>query len=42
MVPEGLTFEGRPQLVARMRGKAAVARCCSRAIDVVDVEPRAD
>jgi acetylornithine deacetylase len=43
MVPEELTFEGRPQLVARMRGTGGGRTLLLNGhVDVVDVEPRAD
>jgi acetylornithine deacetylase len=43
MVPEGLTFEGRPQLVARFRGNGGGRTLLLNGhVDVVDVEPRAD
>ena len=42
MVPEELTFEGRPQLVARMRGTGGGRTLLLNGhVDVVDVEPRA-
>lgn len=41
MVPEDLTFEGRPQLVARFRGSGGGrALLLNGHVDVVDVEPR--
>jgi acetylornithine deacetylase len=43
MVPEGLTFEGRPQLVARFPGSGGGRTLLLNGhVDVVDVEPRAD
>jgi acetylornithine deacetylase len=43
MVPDELTFEGRPQLVARMRGTGGGRSLLLNGhIDVVDVEPRAE
>ena len=43
MVPEGLTFEGRPQLVARFRGSGGGRTLLLNGhVDVVDVEPRAN
>src|SRR3954449_13101878 len=43
MVPDGLTFEGRPQLVARFRGSGGGRTLLLNGhVDVVDVEPRAD
>jgi acetylornithine deacetylase len=41
MVPEGFTFEGRPQLVARFRGDGGGRTLLLNGhVDVVDVEPR--
>ncbi|MDP9258266.1 MAG: ArgE/DapE family deacylase [Actinomycetota bacterium] len=43
MVPEELTFEGRPQLVARFRGNGGGRTLLLNGhVDVVDVEPRAN
>jgi acetylornithine deacetylase len=43
MVPGELTFEGRPQLVARFRGTGGGRTLLLNGhVDVVDVEPRAD
>ena len=43
MVPEELTFEGRPQLVARFRGSGGGRTLLLNGhVDVVEVEPRAD
>jgi acetylornithine deacetylase len=43
MVPEELTFEGRPQLVGRFRGRGGGRTLLLNGhVDVVDVEPRAD
>jgi acetylornithine deacetylase len=43
MVPEELTFEGRPQLVARFRGSGGGRTLLLNGhVDVVDVEPRAN
>jgi acetylornithine deacetylase len=43
MVPEELTFEGRPQLVARFRGGGGGRTLLLNGhVDVVDVEPRAN
>jgi acetylornithine deacetylase len=43
MVPEELTFDGRPQLVARFRGSGGGrALLLNGHVDVVDVEPRGD
>ena len=43
MVPEELTFDGRPQLVARFRGSGGGRTLLLNGhVDVVDVEPRAD
>jgi acetylornithine deacetylase len=43
MVPEGLTFEGRPQLVARFRGSGGGRTLLLNGhVDVVDVEPRSN
>ena len=43
MVPDGLTFEGRPQLVGRFRGSGGGRTLLLNGhVDVVDVEPRAD
>jgi acetylornithine deacetylase len=43
MVPDELTFDGRPQLVARFRGKGGGRTLLLNGhVDVVDVEPRAD
>lgn len=44
MTPEGFTFAGRPQLVARFRGADPNGRSLllNGHVDVVDVEPRAD
>ena len=41
MVPEELTFEGRPQLVARFRGSGGGARCCSTATSTSSTSSRA-
>ncbi|MDX6599915.1 MAG: acetylornithine deacetylase [Gaiellales bacterium] len=43
MVPEELTFDGRPQLVARFRGSGGGRTLLLNGhVDVVDVEPRGD
>ena len=43
MVPEELTFEGRPQLVGLFRGSGGGRTLLLNGhVDVVDVEPRAD
>ena len=43
MVPEELTFDGRPQLVARFRGSGGGRTLLLNGhVDVVDVEPRDD
>jgi acetylornithine deacetylase len=43
MVPEELTFEGRPQLVARFRGSGGGRTLLLNGhVDVVDVEPRSN
>ena len=43
MVPDELTFEGRPQLVARFRGSGGGRTLLLNGhVDVVDVEPRGD
>src|SRR3954454_4009390 len=43
MVPDELTFDGRPQLVARFRGSGGGrALLLNGHVDVVDVEPRGD
>ncbi len=43
MVPDELTFEGRPQLVGRFRGSGGGRTLLLNGhVDVVDVEPRAD
>ena len=43
MVPEELTFDGRPQLVARFRGSGGGRTLLLNGhVDVVEVEPRAD
>jgi acetylornithine deacetylase len=43
MVPDGLTFEGRPQLVARFRGSdGGRTLLLNGHVDVVDVEPRSN
>src|SRR3954454_25326127 len=43
IVPEELTFEGRPQLVARFRGSGGGrARLLNGHVVVVDVEPRSN
>jgi acetylornithine deacetylase len=43
MVPDDLTFDGRPQLVARFRGSGGGrALLLNGHVDVVDVEPRGD
>ena len=43
MVPDALTFDGRPQLVARFRGSGGGRTLLLNGhVDVVDIEPRAD
>ncbi len=43
MVPDGLSFEGRPQLVARLRGRGGGRTLLLNGhVDVVSVEPRGD
>jgi acetylornithine deacetylase len=43
MVPDELTFDGRPQLVARFHGKGGGRTLLLNGhVDVVDVDPRAD